>query len=313
MRIGVVAVDGVFGSGLASLVDIVNTAEMARDAIDPAIPPLSIDVLAPGRAVTTSAGWSVPVTGGLNDLADFDVVTVAGFGAMSGSATTDALATPHGRSMVAALSGLTDGRAQIAAACTGAFALAEAGLLNDRHATTSWWAGAAFQQRYPQVHLDLHALVVVDDAIVTAGAAFSHVDLGLVLVGRVSADLATRVANLLLIDQRAAQSAYVVVDHLVHQDPLVRDFERAVRAKLAEPTSISDLARTLGTSRRSLERRTRAALGMSPLGLVRRLRYERAVHLRRTTDQSIEQIARQVGYANASTLSTLLRDPTPAR
>lgn len=313
MRMGVVALDGVFGSGLASLVDIVNTAELVRAAIDPGIPPLSIDIIAPTPEVRTSAGWSVPVTAGLDQLADFDVVTVAGFGALSGSATTEAFASGNGRSIVTALSALAGGPGQIAAACTGAFALAEAGLLDHRRATTSWWAGTAFRQRYPHVQLELDALVVVDEPIVTAGAAFSHVDLGLVLVGRVSADLAARVASLLLIDQRAAQSAYVAVDHLVHQDSVVLEFERLVRDNLAEPISITDVARTLGTSRRSLERRTRAALGMSPLGLVRRVRYERAIYLRRTTDQSIEQIARQVGYANASTLSTLLRLPTTSR
>jgi transcriptional regulator GlxA family with amidase domain len=309
MRMAIIAMHGVFGSGLATLVDIVNTAEMARPSVDAAIPRLSVDIVASGRVVKTGAGWSVPVTAGLERLPEFDVVTVAGFGAMSGSATTEAITTRDGRSVVSALVGLAEAPVQIAAACTGAFALAEAGLLDERRATTSWWAGATFRQRYPKVHLDLDAMIVVDEPIVTAGAAFSHVDLGLTLIGRVSGALASRVASLLVIDERSAQTSYVAVDHLPNHDPVVIEFERLVRADLANPVSIGEMASTLGTSRRSLERRTHAALGMSPLTLVRRLRYERAVHLRRTTGQSIEQIARQVGYANASTLSTLLRAP----
>ncbi len=302
--------DGCFGSGLASMVDIVNTAEFARPTIGESIDPLSIDIVGATRTVKTGAGWSVPATASIDDLNGFDVVAVAGWGTMSGPDTVNALAGREGRWLVGALSELGgDQPTRVAAACTGTFALAEAGLLDNRWATTSWWAGPTFRGRYPHVHLDLDAMVVVDEPVVTAGAAFSHVDLALALVGRVSPELASRVASLLVIDERPAQSAYVALDHLTHHDPIVIAFEREVRANLDQPMVISELAATIGTSRRSLERRTHAALGMSPLALVRRMRYERASHLRRTTDQSLQQIARQVGYANASTLSTLLRHP----
>lgn len=124
---------------------------------------------------------------------------------------------------------------------------------------------------------------------------------------RVSPCLAEHVARLLVIDERASQSAYLVVDHLNHNDPLVLAFEQQARARLGESLEVWELAAAIGTSRRTLERRTQAVLGMSPLALVQRLRAERAVHLLRTTAQSVEQIAPQVGYANASTLRSLLR------
>ncbi len=307
MHIAVIAMDGCFGSGLASMVDIVNTAEFARSSVDDSIEALSIDIVGATPSVRTGAGWSVPVTASIDELNSFDVVAVAGWGTMSGPDTVNALAGTEGRWLVGALADLAGQDTTVAAACTGTFALAEAGLLENRWATTSWWAGPTFRGRYPRVHLDLDAMVVVDEPVVTAGAAFSHVDLGLALVGRTSPELASRVASLLVIDERPAQSAYVAMDHLTHHDPIVIAFEREVRANLDRSLVISELASAVGTSRRSLERRTRSALGMSPLSLVRRMRYERAMHLRRTTDQSIEQIARQVGYANASTLSTLLR------
>jgi transcriptional regulator GlxA family with amidase domain len=126
-------------------------------------------------------------------------------------------------------------------------------------------------------------------------------------VRRVSPSLAEHVARLLVIDERAAQSAYLVTDHLEHNDPLVLAFEQQARARLGQPLDLGELAAALGTSRRTLERRTRTALGMSPLALAHRLRAERAAHLLRTTGQSVEQIAPQVGYANASTLRALLR------
>ena len=76
-------------------------------------------------------------------------------------------------------------------------------------------------------------MLVHDGDIVTAGAAFAHIDLALALVRTVSMELADRVARHLLIDRRAAQSMYVAIDHVSHNDTLVLDFERHVRANLA--------------------------------------------------------------------------------
>ena len=69
----------------------------------------------------------------------------------------------------------------------------------------------------------------------------------------------------------------------------------------------SGVAQSLGTSRRTLERRVRAALNLTPLGFVQRLRIERARHLSATTDLTSAEIALRVGYANAETLRSLLR------
>jgi transcriptional regulator GlxA family with amidase domain len=156
-----------------------------------------------------------------------------------------------------------------------------------------------------RAHLD--AMVVTDAGTVTAGAAFAHVDLALALVRQASPALAEHVARLLVIDERAAQSRYLAVDHLGHDDPLVLALEQYARAHMHEPFDVHAAATAIGTSRRTLERRTRAVLGCSPLELVQRLRIERASHLLRTTGQNVDQIAPLVGYANASTLRTLLR------
>jgi transcriptional regulator GlxA family with amidase domain len=76
------------------------------------------------------------------------------------------------------------------------------------------------------VVLDLDSMVVADAGVVTAGAAFAHIDLALALVRRVSPGLAEHVARLLVIDERASQSAYLVTDHLNHNDPVVLAFEQ---------------------------------------------------------------------------------------
>jgi transcriptional regulator GlxA family with amidase domain len=307
MHVGLLVSDGCFSSGLTALIDILSTAQAQRDDVDSSIPPIHIDVVGTGRKVTTGAGLTVPVTMRLRDLPVVDVVVVPALGTMTAEDTLSALAASGSRAIVRALGDLDPGSTSVAAACTGVFTLGESGLLDRRRATTSWWLGAAFRSRYPSVVLDLEKMVVADGGVVTAGAAFAHIDLALALVRRVSPCLAEHVARMLVVDQRASQSAYLVLDHLDHNDRLVLAFERQARARLGEALDVRELAAAIGISERTLERRTQAALGMSPLALVQRLRAERAAHLLRTTGQSVEQIAPQVGYANASTLRSLLR------
>jgi transcriptional regulator GlxA family with amidase domain len=307
MHVGLLAGEGCFSSGLTALIDVLSTAQAQRPAVDPSIPPIRVDVTGTGRRITTGAGLAVPVTMHPRELSAVDVVVVPALGTMTAEDTLSALTAPASRAIIQVLGGLDPAVTTVAAACTGVFTLAESGLLDRRRATTSWWLGAAFRSRYPSVILDLDSMVVADAGVLTAGAAFAHIDLALALVRRVSPGLAEHVARLLVIDERAAQSAYLATDHLNHNDPLVLAFEQQARARLGQGLDAGELAAALGTSRRTLERRTQAALGMSPLALVQRLRAERAVHLLRTTGQSVEQIAPQVGYANASTLRALLR------
>jgi transcriptional regulator GlxA family with amidase domain len=205
----------------------------------------------------------------------------------------------------------TRGTATVAGACTGTFALAEAGLLDGRRATTSWWLAEWFHERYPKVHLDMSAMVVADDRVTTAGAAFAHVDLALHVLRGLSPELADMVARYLVVDQRAAQSSYIVTSHLVANDEVVRNFDRHVRAHLANLPDIAAIASVLGTNRRTLERRVRASTGHTPNELIQRIRVERAKHLARTTGSNLDQVALQVGYASASSLRRAMRVTHP--
>lgn len=315
MQIGLVVQDGSFGSAVASIIDIMATADAVRSQVDASIPPVELVVAATRRRVTTSGGLTVPATRTLRELDDLDVVVVPALGTLTGPDTEAALDSSSGRAMVRALRGLDPSRTRLAAACTGVFPLAETGLIDGRRVTTTWFLMPTFRHRYPSISIDLDRMVVADGPIITAGAAFAHIDLALALVRSVSVDLAQLVARLLLIDERPSQSAFVVYDHLEHDDPLVLAFERHVRHHLDQPFDASRAARAIGTSRRTLERRTREVLGLSPLDIVQRLRVERADHLRRTTDLGMEQIALKVGYANAESLRALQRRSrsSPAR
>jgi transcriptional regulator GlxA family with amidase domain len=114
-------------------------------------------------------------------------------------------------------------------------------------------------------------------------------------------------AKYLVVDSRPSQSAYVLSDHLAHSDELVQRFEGWARRRLTHGFSLNDAAAAAGSSKRTLARRMQSVLGKSPLSYFQELRVERAVHLLKTTDESVEEIAARVGYADGVTLRTLLR------
>jgi transcriptional regulator GlxA family with amidase domain len=101
---------------------------------------------------------------------------------------------------------------------------------------------------------------------------------------------------------------FIIPDHIAHTDPLVERFEQWARANISLGFSLTDAARFIGASERTLGRRLKLVLGKSPLTYFQDLRVERAVHLLQTTSESVEHIAEQVGYSDGATLRDLLRN-----
>jgi len=164
-----------------------------------------------------------------------------------------------------------------------------------------------FRQRYPSVSVDESNMLVKSGQFITAGAALSHMDLALWIIRSVSPQLASLTAKYLIVDTRPSQSAYSLTDHLIHSDPIVERFENWARARLERGFSLDDAARAVGTSKRTLARHMQTVLGRSPLSYFQSLRVEQAVHLLRTGDASVDEVAARVGYADGTTLRNLLR------
>jgi len=139
------------------------------------------------------------------------------------------------------------------------------------------------------------------------GRALAHLDLALWILRQHSPSLAGLVARYLVVDERASQAAYVIPDHLAHADPLIERFEQWARSRLAQGFSLTEAARTVGASERTLARRLHRVLGKTPLSYFQDLRIEHAVHRLQTGTASVDAIASEVGYADGVTLRTLLR------
>jgi transcriptional regulator GlxA family with amidase domain len=306
MRIHVLALNGVFDTGLAAVLDAFGTANALAEMTGNASLPFQTRVVGLCKTITTAQGLSIPVTAATRAQTP-DVVVTPAINRITPEPLVQALASAEVREAGAVLRKWSERGALTAAACVGTFVLAEAALLDGEEATTTWWLAPLFRQRYPQVRLNETQLIVQSNARVTAGAALGHLDLALTLIRRASTELASLTTKYLVADTRTSQAPYTIPSHLAQADPLVHKFERWARQSLTEGFSLDQAAAAVGTSKRTLARRMQAVLGKSPLAYFQDLRIERAVHLLETSQASVDQIAAEVGYAEGVTLRVLLR------
>jgi transcriptional regulator GlxA family with amidase domain len=305
MRVAVLALDHVFDTGLATILDAFQTANELAELSGVATSRFEVSVVGVRKRVKTAQGLAVPVRPAAKRAPDCVVVPAIGF--KMPDALQHALARPDIGDASLALRQWAERGATMSAACIGTFVLAESGLLDDHDVTTTWWLAPLFRTRYPRVRLDESRMLIKSGEVVTAGAALSHMALALWLIRQQSPKLADLTAKYLIVDSRPAQSAYVLTDHLIHNDPLVERFERWARTRLAQGFSLDEAAKAVASSKRTLARRMHTVLGKSPLSYFQSLRVERAVHLLKTGSESVDEIAARVGYADGVTLRTLLR------
>ena len=306
MRIHILALNGVFDTGLAAVLDAFGTANALAEMTGISSLRFRMRVVGLHKSITTAHGLSMPVIAAVRAQTP-DAVVMPAILHMKQAPLLRALAGAEVRAAGAVLRKWSARGALTATACIGTFVLAEAALLDGEDATTTWWLAPLFRQRYPRVRLDESRIIVQSNAVVTAGAALSHLDLALALIRRASPELANLTARYLVVDARTSQSIYSIPDHLAKADPLIEQFERWARGRMAEGFSLDEAAKALATSKRTLARRMQSTLGKSPLAFFQDLRIERAVHLLRTGHASVDQIAAEVGYTEGVTLRALLR------
>ena len=240
-----------------------------------------------------------------------ELIIVPGLGIASADELDAKLASPACRRAGAMLVEAFQSGVTLAASCASTFLLAEAGLLDGRRATTTWWLAPVFQRRYPEVELVTDQMVVADWPIATAGAAMAQMDLMLAVVTRFAGpNLAKACANYLLLDERRSQAPFMAVTYLAGQDRRIAKAEKWIRDNIARDFGMEELAEAVALAPRTFARRIAATCGVTPIQFVQRIRVETARYLLETTRLSVDEIARKVGYAEPSTLRRLIRRDT---
>jgi len=201
----------------------------------------------------------------------------------------------------------------LAASCSAAFVLAEAGLLDGRRVTTSWFLARAFRDRYPRAKLVRDVMVAKDDRIFSSAAFSGCLNLGLEIIAEfLGARAVLPCARVMLVDvNRTTQLQYPNLQGQVgHGDDLVIRAQSLLLTNLAHAPDLNMLAEELGVTSRTLGRHFKRATGETPLTFLQNARIERARRLLETTNMNFDQIAHRVGYDDASSFRRLFTQTT---
>ncbi|WP_406140843.1 GlxA family transcriptional regulator [Streptomyces sp. NBC_01089] len=248
----------------------------------------------PGQVVTTG-GLEIAVRRGLDVVDEADTVIVAGAGLRQefdpGTVTAVRAAAAAGK--------------RVAAICSGAFLLAEAGLLDGRPATTYWKNSEELTSRYPSVTLQDDVLFVHDGQILTASGYAAGIDLCLHIVRTdYGAAVANAVARLALVApvRPGGQGQFTDTPLPPERGISFAETRAWTMRHLDEPLTLTDLARHAGVSIRTLSRRFQAETGVSPLQWLLHQRIERARELLETTTLPMDRVASASGLGTADSL-----------
>jgi len=242
-----------------------------------------------GGPIRSSIGFSL-VTEAFNN-ANFDTLMVGG-SAVAGSLTPGVIKFLR--------RALTRSR-RVASTCTGAFVLAEAGLLDGRRATTHWHRARDLQARFPMVKVEEDRIFIVDGPVWTSAGMTAGIDLALAMIEKdLGADVARAVARKLVVYHRRAggQSQFSALLELEPKSDRIQSALAYAKRNLDKPLTVTQLAKAAHLSPRQFSRAFRTETGQSPAKAVENLRVEAARLMMERSRHPIEVIAQQTGFAD---------------
>ena len=235
--------------------------------------------------------------GGL-ELADAaDIVIVPGWDDLNAVPDAD---------LVAALTRAHARGAHVVGLCYGAYVLAYAGLLDNKRASTHWMAEKDFCVRFPRIRLDMNALYVDEDRLITSAGTGAGLDCCLYLVREYyGPKIANRVARTMVIPphREGGQAQFIEQPMAVStHDSQINRLLDYLRENLEQSHSIDELATRTSMSRRTFTRHFSNATGMTLVDWLVNERLQRTRELLETTSLSVERIAEMAGFQTAISL-----------
>ena len=258
-----------------------------------------------GAAVAFAGGSSVTPDGGVELLGETDTIIVPGF---SGAASTTV--------DVRALRGLRDAAdrgVRIASICSGAFVLAQAGLLDGLTVTTHWSLGEELARGFPRVTVDAAALFIDNETVLTSGGVMAGVDLALHILRKdLGASIANHMARRIVMASRpdGSQGQFSEVPVLRDDDGTISPVQRWMLAELGGSITVAEMARRANLSARQFHRRFLELTGKTPLAWLHEQRIGRSKELLETTDLPIDAIAQRTGLGTSANFRLHFRRAT---
>ena len=248
--------------------------------------------------VTTSSGFDLVAPRGIDALAEADTIVVPGYEPLD----------PPPQPVAEALRAAAARGARIVSVCTGAFALAAAGLLDGRRATTHWMDAADLGARHPAVEVDPAPLYIDAGPVLTSAGFSAGIDLCLHLVREdLGADTAAELARRLVVPaHREGNQAQYISRPLPADGTGMADVCAWALQHLDRQLTVADLARRASLSARSFARRFTEETGTTPLRWINAQRVQQARRLLETTDLGVEEIAHRTGLGTATNLRSHL-------
>lgn len=203
--------------------------------------------------------------------------------------------------------------AEVASICTGAFLLAESGLLNGKSCSTHWSAAEAFRNNYPEIDLQTEHLITHEQGIYTNGGAYSFLNLIIYLVEKYF-DRATAIycSKVFQIDlDRFSQSQFIIFSgQKTHGDEVVSKAQLFIEQHVGDKFSIKALSDKLNVSRRNFDRRFIKATGNTPIEYAQRVKTEAVKKYLETTKKNITEIMYEVGYTDVKAFREVFKKYT---
>lgn len=190
---------------------------------------------------------------------------------------------------------------RLASICSGAFILAEAGVLDGRRATTHWIYARALRSQFPSVKVEEDRIFIHDGPVWTSAGMSAGIDLALAMVEQdLGADLARLVAKKLVVYHRRAggQSQYSALLELEPKSDRIQSALDYAKRNLHAPLTVPDLAEAARLSPRQFSRAFHAETGQSPAKAIENLRVEAARLMMEEGQHQIDVVARETGFAD---------------